>query len=104
MSKKTLPLDILVNNIIESILDENILDKEKLPGKIRSLLSVWLKVINAPADWDATDPKTDLGKVKKINAEKEIKNLYWREKLKSLVSEDQMKKWNEEINNITNLL
>lgn len=102
MSNAKLPLDEITNILTESILSEHILDKEKLPLKIKSLLKVWIKVRDVPNNFDTPKTKqrkesTDVGKLKYSQAVKDIEALYWREKLRIIIGEDQMKNYYNEL-------
>lgn len=102
MSNATLPLEEITKILTESILSEHILDKEKLPLKIKSLLKVWIKVRDVPNNFDTPKTKqrqenTDVGKLKYAQAVKDIEALYWREKLRILIGEEQMKVYYNEL-------
>lgn len=97
--ENTLPLDDITKILTDAILSEDILDKEKLPIKLRSLLKVWLKVRDTPKDWDnpnAKNTKTDLGKMKRSQQIKDIEATYWREQLRIEIGEDKMKNYYEQ--------
>lgn len=106
-AEQTLPLEEITKIITDSILADNILDKEKLPMKIKSLLKIWLKVRDIPKDWDnpnSRNTKTDLGKMKRSQNIKDVEAMYWREQLRIIIGEDNMKHHYKQIETIVSNL
>lgn len=69
--------------ISDAILADNILDKEKLPEKIKTILSAYFVLYDRPINYD--NIKTDAGILQRRVEEKEVEISFWRHHMRKIV-------------------
>lgn len=92
---ENLKLQEVSERIADSILADNYLSKDKMVSKILLLLKTWIKV-NDRAKYDKV--KTDKGRLVWTIERTEFQHKFWLNKVRELVSEDQIKELYQEIN------
>ncbi len=100
---KNLPLDEISIKLTDAILSDAVLDRDRLPIKIKSILSIWLHAQIKPIDYDKTKsakPTTDIGMVKRALVKTSFESLFWRRKLREIKGEAEMNKLYNELDGL----
>ncbi len=74
--------------ISDAILADNILDKEKLPSKIRAILSAYFLMNDMPKNYD--NIKTPSGILQRKIEEKECTIRFWKNEVQQLKTKEEM--------------
>jgi hypothetical protein len=83
--------------LVDAILADNVLSKEKLIPKIRAIIKAWIAINDRPIDWDKT-PITEMGKMKRNMQRDNMQKEFFKNKLKDLKTDEEMKIIYEESN------
>lgn len=86
MNTKGNNLDTVTERLVDAILSDNILQRDKLIPKCR-----------APINYD--EPKTPIGKLQKTIEQKDIENQYWRSKFTEIVGKKNMQPHYDDLTN-----
>lgn len=98
-----IPLEEISKRLVDAILADNILDREKLPAKVHSVLRIWHRAQERPVDYDKTrnaNLKTDMGKLKKVLDKTDFERLFWQRKCRELVGEEKIQDIYKELDNL----
>lgn len=88
-------LDTVTERLVDAILSDNILQRDKLIPKCRAIIQAWVRVNDRPVNYD--EPKTPIGKLQKTIEQKDIENQYWRSKFTEVVGKQNMQPHYDEL-------
>jgi len=96
MNTKGNNLDDISERLVDAILSDNILSKEELIPKCRSILKAWVNAYDRPVNYD--NIKTDKGVLQRTIEQRGFEKEFWKNKLSSLIGKEKMKEEYAEIN------
>lgn len=98
MNTKGNDLDAVTVRLVDAILSDHILQKDKLIPRVRSIIQAWVRINDRPPDYNSI--KTDKGLLQKTIEQRGVEKEYWRNKLKETIGDDKMKPYYDELYNI----
>ena len=93
-----LSLDEITTRIVDAVLNEPILNKEKLTTMIRSIIKIWMNVKNLPKNNNKGWTKTS--KYKLLIKKGEVELNFWKKKYKESVDSQQLNKCFDELDEV----
>lgn len=93
-----LPIDEIANRIIDAILSDNILTREKLKERIRPILKIWVKRADGVKKYRGKN--TPKAKLQEHINQKEIELEFWKKKLREVVGGSNMHPLYDEITDL----
>lgn len=97
MNTKGNNLDTITERIVDAILADHILQREKIIPRVRAIIQAWVKVNDRPTDYNTI--KTDKALLQKTIEHRGVEKEFWRNKLKEKIGSDNMQPYYEELNN-----
>ena len=97
MNTKGNNLDTVTERLVDAILSDNFLQRDKLIPRCRAIIQSWVKANDRPSNYD--EPKTSNGKLQKTVEQRGIEKEYWRAKLIEIVGKESMQPYYDELRN-----
>jgi|GEM_PF-1606812 hypothetical protein len=88
-------LDEIAERLVDAILSDNFLQRDKLIPRCRSIIQAWVKVNDRPVNYD--EPKTSSGKLQKTIEQRGFEKEYWRSKIIEIKGKENMQKYYDEL-------
>lgn len=98
MNTKGNDLDTVTVRLVDAILSDHILQRDKLIPRVRAIIQAWVRANDRPADYDSI--KTDKGLLQKTIEQRGVEKEYWRNKLKETIGADKMQPYYDELHNM----
>lgn len=97
MNTKGNDLDTVSERLVDAILSDTFLQRDKLIPRCRAIIQAWVRVNDTPKNYD--QPKTSNGKLQKTVEQRGIEKEFWRSKVIELVGKDKMQPLYDELKN-----
>ncbi len=88
MNTKGNNLDEVTLKLVDAILADHILQRDKLIPRVRAILQAWVKVSDRPADYN--NITTDKGRLLKTIEQRGVELDYYKSKLKDAIGNENM--------------
>lgn len=97
MNTKGNNLDAVTERLVDAILSDAFLQRDKLIPRCRAIIQAWVRANDRPANYD--EPKTSYGKLQKTIEQKDIEKEYWRLKFIEFVGKKNMQPYYTDLRN-----
>src|SRR4051812_4728067 len=97
MNTKGNSLDDVVERLVDAILEDAILQRDKLIPRCRAIIQAWVRLNDRPNNYD--EPKTPYGKLQKTIESRDIANVFWKDEIKKLVGPANMQPYYDDLSN-----
>jgi hypothetical protein len=98
MNTKGNDLDEIAERLVDAVLADHILQRDKLIPRVRAIIQAWVKVNDRPADYNTI--KTDKGILQKTIEQRGVEKEFWRNAMKENFGADKMQIYYEHLNKI----